>query len=193
MIRSITLALLAATVLTPATIAQVDLDEDELVRLPGQGEVRGNALRDKTKAKRLKPGGGLFVTFDTDANGRISQSEIAAGIPLAFAAADANQDGYLTALEQQDWARSLPTRDDSLANPVRFDPNLDRRVDPAEFAAVISDLGREYANEATGEIIIAELEAPLPKRDSRRDEIDEILERERAERTQPRRNQSFGD
>ena len=71
MIRSITLALLAATVLTPATIAQVDLDEDELVRLPGQGEVRGNALRDKTKAKRLKPGGGLFVTFDTDANGRI--------------------------------------------------------------------------------------------------------------------------
>ena len=34
----------------------------------------------------------------------------------------------LQMLEQQAWARSLPTRDNSLANPVRFDPNLDRRT-----------------------------------------------------------------
>jgi len=158
MIRSLTLAALSVACLSVPAHAQAD--EDELLRLPGQGEVRDDALRRRAQADRLKPGAGLFITFDTDSNGRISRSEIDAGIPAAFEQADNNEDGYLTALEQQDWARSLPTRDDSLANPFRFDPNLDRRVDIDEFTLVISNLGRDYADEASGDIIIAELRAP---------------------------------
>jgi Ca2+-binding EF-hand superfamily protein len=165
MIRSLSLAAFAAACLSVTAHAQAD--EDELLRLPGQGEVRDEALRQRTQADRLKPGAGLFITFDTDSNGRISQTELDAGIPAAFEKADNNEDGYLTALEQQDWARSLPTRDDSLANPFRFDPNLDRRVDIDEFTLVISNLGRDYADETSGDIIIADLKAPLPTREGR--------------------------
>ena len=88
---------------------------------------------------------------------------------MAFSSADKNADGYLTALEQQDWAASLPTRDDSLANPFRFDPNLDRRVDLDEFTLVINNLGLDYADEASGDIIVADLKAPDVRRDRRRD------------------------
>lgn len=168
MIRSITLAALSAACLTISAHAQVD--EDELVRLPGQGELRDDALRQRAQADRLKPGAGLFITFDSDSNGRISRTEIDAGIPAAFETADNNADGYLTALEQQDWARSLPTRDDSLANPFRFDPNLDRRVDLDEFTLVINNLGLDYADETSGDIIISDLKAPRPSREDRADD-----------------------
>ncbi len=161
MIRILTaLAMLASAAALPA---MADIDEDEIVRLPKQGEVRDSELRDHVKADRLKPAGGLFVSFDADTNGSISPEEIEAGIPLAFASADANHDGALTALEQQAWAGKLPTHDDTLANPARFDPNLDRRVDLSEFAAVIQKLGLAYADEISGEIIITSLVEPDPQ------------------------------
>jgi len=167
MIRSLTaLAILASTALI-AMPAHADADEDEIVRLPVQGEVRDAETRERVQADRLKPAGGLFVSFDTDNSGAISPDEITAGIPLAFALADANEDGALTALEQREWAESLPTRDDTLANPVRFDPNLDRRVDLSEFSAVIQDLGRAYADEISGDILITSLKAPKPERQKR--------------------------
>ena len=165
MIRAVSFVALATACLSLNAHAQAD--DDELLLLPGQGEVRDEALRRRTQADRLKPGAGLFITFDTDSDGRISRSEIDAGIPAAFEQSDNNEDGYLTALVQQDWARSLPTRDDSLANPFRFDPNLDRRVDIEEFTLVISNLGRDYADETSGDIIIADLKAPLPTREGR--------------------------
>lgn len=162
MVRTFSLiALLASASLF---VAPAMADDEELVRLPGQGEFRDPLKRDKTKGDRLKPGAGLLVSFDTDENGRISTTEISAGIPVAFKAADGNEDGYLTAIEQQEWAANLPTRDDSLANPFRFDPNLDKRVYLEEFTKVITDLGVDYADEASGEIIITELKAYEPKR-----------------------------
>ena len=188
MIRSFSLAVVAAACLSVPAHAQGD--EDELLRLPGQGEVRDDALRQRAQADRLKPGAGLFITFDTDSNGRISRSEIDAGIPAAFEQADLNEDGYLTALEQQDWARSLPTRDDSLANPFRFDPNLDRRVDLGEFTLVINNLGQDYADETSGEIIIADLKAPRPEREGR-DRGDETASPQRQNRQRPNASRSF--
>ncbi len=168
-------------------------DEDELVRLPGQGELRDDKRRKGDKPDRLKPGSGLFISFDSDENGRINTAEIERGIPAAFETADANADGYLTALEQQDWAASLPTRDDSLANPFRFDPNLDRRVDIDEFTKVISDLGVEYADELSGEIIVANLKAPT-LRDERRNrfgEPDESTVSRESNRRPEQRTRSF--
>jgi len=134
--------------------------EDELVRLPGKGELRSSSGTDQPRGTRLKPGGGLFIMFYQDSNGEISRLEIENAIPEAFQDADRNGDGYLTALEQQAWADALPTRDDSLANPVRFDPNLDRRVSLDEFSTVITRLGLEYADTQTGNIQIASLKAP---------------------------------
>lgn len=188
MIRSVSLASLAIFGLSCSAIAQVD--EDEIVRLPGQGEVRSSDLRERAKADRLKPGAGLFLTFDSNEDGRISQFEIDAGIPIAFQVADKNADGYLTALEQQDWAAGLPTRDDSLANPFRFDPNLDRRVDLDEFTMVIVNLGSDYADESSGDILVADLKAPPPRGEGRRNAADEILERQRRDRAPGQRRQS---
>ena len=192
MFRILSIVSLATASLALSANAQLEssLDEDELVRLPGQGELREAGLRDRTKAKRLKPGAGLLLTFDTDEDGRISVREIDAGIPVAFVSADKNEDGYLTALEQQDWAASLPTRDDSLANPFRFDPNLDRRVDLEEFTLVISNLGVDYANEETGDILVADLKAPDSRRDRRREQIEDVQRPQQGQRNPSRRNQS---
>lgn len=169
------LALFMGVVALQAPIATAD---DELVRLPGNGELRDQIDRERFKADRLKPGAGLFISFDVDENGAITPTEIADGIPLAFITADANADGYLTALEQQAWAASLPTRDDSLANPVRFDPNLDRRVDLGEFTTVISGLGEDYADDETGDVLVADLKAAKKDRPERED-LDDIRDRAR--------------
>ncbi|MEM7458958.1 MAG: EF-hand domain-containing protein [Pseudomonadota bacterium] len=188
MIRTVSLASLAILGLSCTAHAQVD--EDELVRLPGQGEVRSSDLRDRAKADRLKPGAGLLLTFDSNQDGRISQFEIDAGIPIAFQVADKNGDGYLTALEQQDWAAQLPTRDDSLANPFRFDPNLDRRVDLDEFTTVIVNLGSDYADDSSGDILVADLKAPRPRGESRRNPTEEGRERRGGDRAPGRRESS---
>jgi hypothetical protein len=188
MIRSLTILGLIALGTSLSVHAQVD--EDEILRLPGQGEVRSPQLRERAKADRLKPGAGLFLTFDSNEDGRISQFEIDAGIPLAFRIADRNEDGFLTALEQQDWAASLPTRDDSLANPFRFDPNLDRRVDIDEFTTVIVNLGTDYADETTGDILVADLKAPRLERPQRGGQEGEAAQRERGERGPSQRRQS---
>ena len=191
MIRTLTLAWLVS--LSLCVSAQAQADEDELVRLPGQGEIRTEGLREKAKATRLKPGAGLLILFDQDEDGRISASEIDAGIPIAFESADENQDGHQTALEQQDWAAKLPTRDDSLANPFRFDPNLDRRVDLDEFTLVISNLGQDYADEISGDILVSDLKAPRPRPEGRRDEAEEVLRERRGDRPANRRNQSASE
>ena len=177
MIRTLAIALL----LTPVSLAHADPgDEDGLVRLPGQGELRDKAVRERTGVDRLKPGGGLLISFDANDDGVITLEEVRAAIPEAFAVADANGDGNLSALEQKDWAASLPTWDDSLANPARFDPNLDRRVDLAEFTAVIEGLYADYLNEETGQLEIADLKAPKERKTRRQRQASNMLE-QRAE------------
>ncbi|MEM1087676.1 MAG: hypothetical protein AAGH90_08100 [Pseudomonadota bacterium] len=177
MFRSLTM--LAFTLAMPA--AQVSADEqDGLVRLPGQGELRDRDNPDRAGVDRFKSGGGLFISFDGDADGTITLEEVRAALPVAFSQADANGDGNLSALEQQDWAKSLPTRDDSLANPTRFDPNLDRRVDLEEFTTVIEALYADYLNEDTGLLQLADLKAPKQRKTRRERAAEDILQ-ERAE------------
>ena len=130
--------------------------ETDVVRLPGQGELRAPPAAGEER-QRLVPGGGLLLSFDSDRDGLITDSEIETGIMDAFSDADANGNGSLTALEQQAWAAKLPTRDESLANPVRFDPNLDRSVSPDEFSQVITSLADGYRNSDSGELRVEDL------------------------------------
>ncbi len=153
--------LLAAALFLAAPVAMAQ-EADDLVRLPGDGAVK-KLSGQRNVPDRLVPGGGLILTFDTDGNRRIDRAEIEAGARAAFVLADANKDASLTALEQIDWAAGLPSHDDSLANPVRFDPNLDRSVSQAEFVSVILMLADAYTDTSSGAIPIANLEAP--KRD----------------------------
>ena len=178
---------LAALILTAACLTTPSYaQDDDIVRLPGQGEVKKDRVAE-VGAHRLAPGGGLMTSFDTDGNGRVSQAELNEGIAKAFETADANADGELTPLEQQDWASLLPTRDESLFNPARFDPNLDRIVSLDEFSAVIHTMADGYSEEGSSEVVLASL-----KRKPRRDDdaqTDDPLNRERLQRIEDRRNQ----
>lgn len=136
--------------------AHADQPETDLVRLPGQGEIRVEHSRFSRK-DRLAPGGGLLVSFDGDGDGALSQAEFETGLTAAFASADGNGDGRLTVFEQRDWAERLPTRDDSLANPVRFDPNLDRLVSYGEFSDVIRNLASPYWDETQAALELSKL------------------------------------
>lgn len=151
---------------TVSAIASADEPPAELVRLPGDGELKQPARAGGAR-ERLLPGGGLFISFDEDENGAVVMTEIEAGIARAFDEADADGNGVLTALEQQAWAGDLPTRDDTLANPVRFDPNLDRRVSLDEFSDVIIGLARDYSEDGSGTVLIANLKAPEKTRQER--------------------------
>lgn len=177
MLARILIASLTASVLLASANADVQdndapAEDDGLVRLPGQGELKAppprSPERRKPRTARLVPGGGLLLSFDVDQNGQVSPEEISEGAARAFLEADASADGTLTALEQQAWAAQLPTRDDTLANPVRFDPNLDRQVSQAEFTAVIRQIALPYVDAATGDVPMASLDAPVERpRDAR--------------------------
>lgn len=158
--RAVCIAALALGALAVSAHAQSADEGDDIVRLPGQGLVKTDAFPGRKAPERLVPGGGLMMSFDVDGDGRISTAELTTGAKLAFAAADINEDGALTALEQQAWASNLPTRYDTLANPVRFDPNLDRTVSEAEFSSVIVQLASAYSEASSGDILLASLTAP---------------------------------
>ncbi|MEN0077893.1 MAG: hypothetical protein AAF753_02165 [Pseudomonadota bacterium] len=157
--------LAAALCLTGAAPALAIADDPELVRLPGANTAKDT--RPGEAPVRFVPGGGLLLSFDMDRDGRITAQEREAGVLRAFAQADGNGDGVLGALEQQAWAASLPTRDESLANPVRFDPNLDRLVSAEEFGSVIDAMAAPYADASSGTIEITSLkEDPAVRRDT---------------------------
>ncbi|MEL7130661.1 MAG: EF-hand domain-containing protein [Pseudomonadota bacterium] len=133
--------------------------DEDVVRLPGQGELKPEAARQLRPNERLIPGAGLFISFDNNTDGRVSPAELERGIANAFIDADANQNGYLTPLEQKAWSNSLPTRDQSLSNPARFDPNLDRIVSVEEFETVIKDFAASLTDAESGDILLASLKA----------------------------------
>lgn len=169
------LALSLALPMSAMASGDGDLAEtDDIVRLPGQqAAARPEKMalpgsQPGDKPQRLVPGGVLIVSFDTNGDGVITQEELREGISAAFSQADANGDGQISALEQQAWAASLPVRDDTLANPVRFDPNLDRIVTYEEFYTVILQLAATYQDGA-GNIAVAGLTAPdKPEKEDRR-------------------------
>lgn len=166
------LACLALSLVLPFTAAASSEEDaaeiDEIVRLPGQQAGKPDKMSLAGKPERLVPGGVLIVSFDANGDGIITQEELREGIAAAFALADANGDGELTALEQQAWAANMPVRDDTLANPVRFDPNLDRIVTYEEFYTVVQQLAATY-QDASGNVSVASLAAPdKPEKDDRR-------------------------
>ena len=146
-----------ALALLPGFFLSVEAQENEvLVRLPGPKDRHAATELPERKGEKLVAGGGLLVSFDKNRNKVIEPEELQAGMRDAFLNADSNGDGSLTALEQKDWADQLATPDETLANPVRFDPNLDRIVSEAEFFTVIEQIAESYA-EPNGEIPVSSL------------------------------------
>ena len=173
---SLVTCLFLATGLMMVAPAAAQSDDSDIVRLPSQGLIKDMPPRPGGQPgeagmpprpdgpKRLVASGGLLMSFDADRDGVITVAEREAGILSAYEAADADGNGSLTAFEQQAWAESLPTHDDSLANPVRFDPNLDRRVSFEEFQAVIRGVAEDYASTEDGSVLVTDLEEKTPER-----------------------------
>lgn len=135
-----------------------DTPSDDVLRLPASNRIKEDTATDEVETgQQLVPGGVLFLGFDVNNNGEIDADEIDLGIATAFLEADANQSGYMTPIEQQSWAESLRPFDASLANPVRFDPNLDRRVSEDEFTLVIRHLTDGLKDEETGKLLVSSL------------------------------------
>ena len=158
------LACLAVSAALPLFAAAGATEIDDIVRLPGETQRPERGPR-QPEGMRYVPAGGLFASFDTNEDGVITQDELAAGIRATFTEADANADGNLSALEQQAWAAELPVRDDTLANPVRFDPNLDRIVTFEEFNSILLELAANY-QDLNGDIAVTGL--LVPEREERR-------------------------
>ncbi|MFN3313050.1 MAG: hypothetical protein ACK46Q_06260 [Hyphomonas sp.] len=158
------LACLAVSAALPFVMAVGDPEIDDIVRLPGETQ-RANGGPPQPKGMRYVPAGGLFASFDTNEDGKITREELVTGIHAAFTEADINEDGNLSALEQQAWAANLPVRDDTLANPVRFDPNLDRIVTFEEFESILLQLAENYQDE-NGNIPVKSL--LVPEKEERR-------------------------
>mgnify|MGYP000332849837 CR=1 FL=1 len=167
--RNLMIALSAAALCAIAAPASADAGEDnldELVLLPGQtypGPSKRKAPPNAHAPNRLVSGGGLIVSFDTNLDGTVTPAELAAGISASFSEADTNADGYISPLEQLTWAENQPIRDDTLGNPARFDPNLDRRASFDEFKTVLKQFAADFAGES-GDINLADLKAPKPER-----------------------------
>ena len=154
-------------ILTAGLPAMAQNADSDIVRLPGQGTLKTHPPGPGVEPPRFVPGGGLLLSFDADRNGEITPAEREAGTLAAFSLADKDESGTLSAFEQQEWAENLPTHDDSLANPVRFDPNLDRMVSLEEFSLVIEAMAGDYASEETGILNVEDL------RDTRRPQLRE--------------------
>lgn len=152
-------ALITTFVISVLSVSALAQDQDEVVRLPGQGELKLEAVDYVEDIGRLIPGGGLLLSFDTDKNKEITPEELESGIEAAFLLADRNKDGRMTPLEQIKWTQTLPSHDVSLANPARFDPNLDRVVRNEEFHDVIMILATQHMDEVTGIIHVSALKS----------------------------------
>lgn len=134
-------------------------DVDRIDRIPGSGPPAGAGPRGPDGVKVVAPGALIFASFDRDANGRITLAEIEAGAATAFAAADRNGDGLITGFEQTDWAASVGSATDVIANAMTFDIDLDHSVTKAEFVTGLKRIAGQI--QSSGDLTFADLLQPL--------------------------------
>lgn len=134
-------------------------DVDRIDRITGTTRPGGN-FRPPEDVKVVVPGALVFASFDANHDGIISNDEIAAGAERAFSIADRNGDGVITGFEQSDWANAMGDPTGVLANAMTFDINLDRSVQPSEFAAGLQRIAGQIAQE-DGALKYTDLVQPL--------------------------------
>ena len=119
--------------------------------------------------KRVSPGALLLASLDRNFDGKVTRDEITSSAQGVFAAADANKDGKVTAFEQADWAASVGSQGEVLANPMMFDANLDHNVTPDEFSRGLLRLADEVMGPQNTQVAFVDLIRPLSLPDPRDD------------------------
>lgn len=126
----------------------------------------GGMARAPEGVKVAAPGALVFASFDRNSDGKVILAEIEAGSGAAFAVADKNGDGKITGFEQSDWAASIGSATDVMANTMTFDIDLDRAVTQSEFTAGLKRIANQI--QPAGDLMFADLLRPLgrPNQDS---------------------------
>lgn len=138
---------------------QTDTRPDSIDRVTGVATPGAAVGRAPEGVRVAAPGALVFASFDRNSNGRVSLAEIEAGAGAVFVAADRNGDGKITGFEQSDWAASIGSPTDVMANTMTFDIDLDRAVTQAEFVAGLKRIAGQI--QPTGELTFADLLRPL--------------------------------
>lgn len=117
----------------------------------------GGGGRDREPIRALMSADALlFVSFDADADLRVSGAEIEAGLAREFARADANRDASLQPIEFQNWSASALGGGQVGPYRLDFDRNVDNVVTSAEFSTEIQARARDYDADENGMLARAE-------------------------------------
>jgi EF hand len=157
---------------------------DQIDRVVSGGPQR-MGFRAPEGVKLVAPGALLFASFDRNFDGKVTREEIDASAPGAFAAADRNKDGKVTGFEQSDWAASVGSPNDILANAMTFDTDMDRSVTPAEFASGLKRIADQVMGAGNTEINFAELVKPLNQSDRQAERGPQLIDPRAGGRTLP--------
>ncbi|MAP94392.1 MAG: hypothetical protein CMK07_05515 [Ponticaulis sp.] len=143
-------------------------------RLPFSGGMGG----DLAGAMLVKPGGILFSTFDANKDFEITEDEIEVGARQAFVFADADGDGYMSPLEQRNWAGRISSESDVLANPTTFLSALPGQVTEDEFVEGLLTFSQRFADASEdGRIFIRDFSFTPDRPSARNVEAEGGLER----------------
>ena len=159
--------LIAAASLLATPILHASAQE----RLPFRGN--GPEGEHFAGARYVKPGALLLASFDADHDLEITPTEIETGARIAFAVADEDGNGYLTPIEQRNWAARLTSHDDILGNPSLFAPVTPGMVLEDEFVRGLEIFAQRFEN-SEGEILFSALtfEPDQGRRDDNRPDDD---------------------
>lgn len=126
---------------------------------PGGGPQGGGI----SEGKAALPIGLLFVSMDADGDLATSAEECAAAVPVQFARADTNGDGWISAFEYSDWSRAVLGDDDVAPTRIAFDIDLDGSVSAKEFQARLGDEFARLDRNRDSVLVRAELLAEIAR------------------------------
>jgi hypothetical protein len=158
----------APDVIVPS-VPPADAVPPKVEHIDPTGGFRNSMGRAPEGVKRVTPGALLLASFDRNFDGKVTREEITASSQGVFTAADANKDGKVTAFEQADWAASVGSQGEVLANPMMFDANLDHNVTPDEFSRGLLRLADEVMGPQNTQVAFVDLIRPLSLPDPRED------------------------
>lgn len=136
MLKAAIFALIAGAGITAS--AQVE-------RIPFRGDgPGGDSIGD---ARFIRSGALLMASFDANHDFIVSDEEIEAGAASTFLHADADNNGYVSPLEQRAWAARVTSETDVLGNSSFFISAIPGQVGEKEFIAGIKIFSERFRDQ----------------------------------------------
>lgn len=144
----------------------------ERIKPSGNGAMAGVA----GQARYIHSGALLLASFDTNQDFLVTDAEIESGARNTFKIADADNDGFMTAIEQRNWASKITGEGDVLENSQFFHSEIPNQVTEDEFVNGIQIFSTNFENE-DGNILFTSFIVTPKDKEKKADEVDSKLER----------------